>query len=96
MRSGAVERAVRADLRRLSSQDAKSALAVTALTLARQLDLADTPQAAAVVGRELRITLVALAKLAPATARSGIDELRDRRATRQQAAKQPGQPSTAG
>jgi hypothetical protein len=86
-RYGNVERAVRRDLRRLPVDDRSGALAASALTLARLLDqsgdvdpdkrLAPAAQAA----RELRSTMTELMKNAP-KARSGIDELRSRRAAR--------------
>ena len=86
-RYGSVEKAVRADLRRLPPAERTGALAASALTLARLLDglgqvdpdkqLAPAAQAA----RELRSTMTELMKHAP-KARSGIDELRARRAAR--------------
>lgn len=91
-RSGRVELAVRRDLRRLPPGDRTSALAAGALTLATLLDSvaaddlddAGTDKrlsAAAQAQRELRATMGELMKGAP-KARSGIDDLRARRAAR--------------
>ena len=85
--TGAVERAVRKDLRRLPAADRGCTLAASALTLARLLDEADKVDAdkrmasAAQAARELRGTMTELMKGAP-KARSGIDDLRARRAAR--------------
>jgi hypothetical protein len=95
--TGAVERAVRKDLRRLPAADRGCTLAASALTLARLLDSiaatrpdfegAEFPSAdkrlssAAQAARELRGTMTELMKGAP-KARSGIDDLRARRAAR--------------
>jgi hypothetical protein len=85
--TGAVERAVRKDLRRLPVADRGCTLAASALTLARLLDEADEVDAdkrlssAAQAARELRGTITELMKGAP-KARSGIDDLRARRAAR--------------
>lgn len=78
---------MRRDLRRLGPAERGCALAASALTLARLLDeigdvdadkrLAPAAQAA----RELRSAMGELLRSAPA-ARSGIDELRARRAAR--------------
>lgn len=85
--SGRVERAVRRDLRALTSADRQSGLAQLALTLARQVDeFADSPSAVAVLGRELRIALTELLKNSARETTDGIDELRARRAGRRQAA----------
>ncbi len=85
--SSRVERAVRRDLRALTSEDRQSGLAQVTLALARRMDaelLSDRD--AATLGRELRITLVELLKNANRETTDGIDELRARRATRHQAA----------
>jgi hypothetical protein len=85
--TGAVERAVRKDLRRLPAADRGCTLAASALTLARLLDEAGEVDAdkrmasAAQAARELRGTMTELMKGAP-KARSGIDDLRARRAAR--------------
>ena len=87
MTSGSVVRAVRRDLRRLPPDDRTCTLAASALTLARLLDEADEVDpdkrltAAAQAARELRGTMGELMKGAP-KARSGIDDLRARRAAR--------------
>jgi hypothetical protein len=80
--------AVKRDLRRLSLTERRGALAASALTLARLLDdpqddvTADKQMAAAAqAARELRSTMTELLKNAP-RARSGIDDLRARRAAR--------------
>ena len=86
-RAGRVVLAVRRDLRRIPPDDRAGTLAASALTLARLLDeigevdpdkqLTGAAQAA----RELRGTMTELLKGAP-KARSGIDDLRARRAAR--------------
>jgi len=82
-----VVRAVRRDLRRLPAEDRGGTLAASALTLARLLDEADEVDpdkrlaSAAQAARELRGTMTDLLKGAP-KARSGIDDLRARRAAR--------------
>jgi len=86
-RGGPVTLAVRRDLRRLPPAERASALAASALTLARLLDnpVSGDPDkrlgAAAQAARELRVTMTELLKAAP-KARSGIDDLRARRAAR--------------
>jgi hypothetical protein len=85
--TGVVERAVRKDLRRLPVADRGCTLAASALTLARLLDDAGEVDpdkrmaSAAQAARELRGTMTELMKGAP-KARSGIDDLRARRAAR--------------
>jgi hypothetical protein len=94
MSRGPVELAVGRDLRRLPPDDRRSALAASALTLAKLLDSAGIPEeepdrlgvdkrlsSAAQAARELRGTMTDLLKSAP-TARSGIDDLRARRAAK--------------
>ena len=82
---------MRRDLRRLAAEARGGALAAGALTLARLLDEAGAVDedvsvdkrmsAAAQAQRELRGTMTELMKGAP-KARSGIDDLRARRAAR--------------
>jgi hypothetical protein len=88
--TGPVELAVKRDLRRLPLADRKSALAASALALAALLDSITAVEtvtddkrltSAAQAARELRGTMGELLKNAPA-ARSGIDDLRARRAAR--------------
>ena len=87
MTTGPVVRAVRRDLRRLPAEDRAGSLAASALTLARLLDeVSDVDPdkamtSAAQAARELRTTMTELLKGAP-KARSGIDDLRARRAAR--------------
>jgi hypothetical protein len=82
--------AVRRDLRRLPPADRTSTLAASALALAALLDAAAADGevasdkrlgASAQAARELRATMTELLKAAP-KARSGIDDLRARRAKR--------------
>jgi len=89
-RYGNVERAVRRDLRRLPAAERGCALAASALALAGLLDVAAADEevgtdkrlaSAAQAARELRGTMADLLKNAP-KARSGIDDLRARRAAR--------------
>jgi hypothetical protein len=92
--TGVVERAVRKDLRRLPVADRGCTLAASALTLAKLLDAAGIPEdvpdrlgvdkrlsSAAQAARELRGTMTELLRSAP-KARSGIDDLRARRAAK--------------
>ena len=86
-RSVSVVRAVRRDLRRIPADDRAGTLAASALTLARLLDEISEVDpdkqltGAAQAARELRGTMGELLKGAP-KARSGIDDLRARRAAR--------------
>lgn len=83
---------MRRDLRRLPAGSRGGALAASALALARLLDaeaeavtVDKRMSSAAQAARELRSTMTDLLKDAP-TARSGIDDLRARRAARAAAA----------
>lgn len=60
-----VEEATRAELDALHVESNAPGLVALALKLARQIDGADAPTAAAVVARELRATMADLRKLAP-------------------------------
>jgi hypothetical protein len=81
-RYGSVERATRADVRKLGlAGPAASTLAHTAYALARKLDQ-DAGMAAAAVARELRATMADLAKSATPVDRDGLDDLRARREKR--------------
>ena len=84
-RNGPVVTAVRRDLRRLPEGDRAGALAAQALKIALILDEAADAAEVPAAARELRITMTELLKLAP-KARSGIDEIRARRAKRAEAA----------
>lgn len=88
--SGAVERAVRRELRALTSEARGSGLAQTVLELAKHMDSALLPaRDAAMVARELRIALAELRKMSPTVVRSKVDEVRARREARKRAAGGP-------
>jgi hypothetical protein len=77
-----VERATRADVRKLGlAGPAASTLAHTAYALARKLDQ-DAGMAAAAVARELRATMLELAKNAAPAVKDGLDDLQARREAR--------------
>lgn len=81
-RYGSVERATRADVRKLGlAGPAASTLAHTAYALARKLDQ-DAGMAAAAVARELRATMLELAKNAAPAVKDGLDDLQARREAR--------------
>lgn len=80
---GLVGRALLADLR-ARGQDG-SALGRTALALASHVDFGVETQAVTAAARELRLVLTEIMKI-PSEARSGIDDLRARRAEREKAA----------
>lgn len=85
-RQGPVETATRAELRRMGVKTTENGLAAAAVALAKQLDMADGPAAAAAAGRELRSALVELRKQVPAQQqRDVVDELSARRAVRKRA-----------
>jgi hypothetical protein len=79
-----VRAGLRRDLAALPAELATGAMARSALLLAQMLDSGERdPREAATLVRELRLTMVALAALAPARAEGGIvDELRARRTAR--------------
>ncbi len=79
---GSVEAAVRREL----GGRVESALGQAAIALARQLDGVVDPTPAATVARELRLVLAEIDSRMPAVARSGLDDLRARRAAREKAA----------
>jgi hypothetical protein len=76
---GANEKAVLQDL----DTRRETAYGQLAVTLARELDVASDPSAAAMVARELRLLLVEINKSVPEVARSELDDLRARRAARE-------------
>ncbi len=80
---GALERAVRAELRSLHASVQTSGRAALAVSMARQIDGARGAVAAAAAAAQLRGVLDDLAKQAAAGPQeSGIDDLRARRARR--------------
>lgn len=79
---GSVTAAVRRDL----GDRVDTALGQAALVLAQQLDDVVEPTPAATLTRELRLLLAEIDSRTPAAARSGLDELRERRAARGAAA----------
>ncbi len=81
--SGRVERAVRRDLRALTSTDRQSGLAVLAVELAKHMDSALLPaRDAATVAARLQVILAELLKNTARETTDGIDDLATRRATR--------------
>ena len=82
--SGAHERAVRADLRRLHPVDRQGGLAQIALTLARRLDEFDlSSRDLATVSAQLKAVLDTLAKIQePPAVLDPVDDLAKRRARR--------------
>ena len=81
LKQGTVERAVRAELRRLGSSVQSDGLAALAVSLARQIDTSRGAVAAAAAAAQLRLILADVAKTAtPGT--DAIDELNARRASR--------------
>ena len=79
---GSVEVAVRAQL----GERVELALGQAALVLARQLDECVDVGPLATLARELRLMLADIEARSPAVVRSGLDELRARRAAREEAA----------
>jgi len=80
-RAGSVERAARAEIGRLGFSVQSDASAALAVALARQIDGSKGAVAAAAAAAQLRLLLDDLRKAAAdKPARSGIDELRARRA----------------
>lgn len=76
---GAVEKAVNRDLGQMGRAAKNSALGAMALSLGRKQDEAETPGAAAAVAKELRATLLELAKeYPPAREADELAQLRDR------------------
>jgi hypothetical protein len=79
-RAGTVERATRAELRRLRFSVQSDAPAALAVSLARQIDTSRGAVAAAAAAAQLRLILADLrAAAASKPAKDGIDELRARR-----------------
>ena len=81
---GGVERAVRAELRRLGSSVQSDGLAALGVSLARQIDTSRGAVAAAAAAAQLRLILADLAK-GERPGKDAIDELNARRATRRAA-----------
>ena len=79
---GVVEARVCRDL----GERADTGLGQAALVLARHLDEVIDPTPAATVARELRLLLAEIDAKNPAVTRSGLDDLRARRAAREKAA----------
>ena len=79
---GTVERAVRAELRRLGSSVQSDGLAALAVSLARQIDTSRGAVAAAAAAAQLRLILADVAKSAVRPGMDAIDELNARRASR--------------
>jgi hypothetical protein len=81
------EDATRSEIDALRVEPVAPGLVAVALSLARQLDAADAPSAAAVVARELRATLLELRKAAPIGEEGdAVDDLTRKREERRAAA----------
>jgi hypothetical protein len=85
VRAGSVERAVRADLRKLGCSVQDDGLAALAVSLARQVDNSVGATAAAAAAGQLRVILADLAKSSSGPGVDAIDELNARRAVRRAA-----------
>lgn len=81
---GIVEKATRAELRRLGSSLASDGLAALAVSLARQIDSSRGAVAAAAAAGQLRLILADLVSESRANrpVKDAIDDLKDRRASR--------------
>ncbi|MFB7597250.1 hypothetical protein [Streptomyces sp. NPDC056160] len=79
-----VEAEVLAEIERLGVSDIAPGLVAVALQLAKQVAACDAPTSAAVVGRELRATLLELRKVAPpaVAAADPLDQLAAKRKRR--------------
>ncbi|MGW4883373.1 hypothetical protein [Streptomyces murinus] len=79
-----VEAKVLAEIDKLRVGEIAPGLVALALELARQLDECEAPTSAAVVGRELRATMLELRKVAPpvAAAADPLDQLAAKRKKR--------------
>jgi hypothetical protein len=83
---GSEERGVRRDLRRVPVEHRSGGLAVAALTLAKAIDAKPEPRDLAALSRELRATLMELAKFEVPGAKGGaVDDLNARRQKRRAA-----------
>ena len=81
-----VERAVRAELRRLGSSVQSEGLPALAVALARQIDTSRGAVAAAAAAAQLRLILADVEKSAVRPEKDAIDEVNARRAVRRAAA----------
>ena len=79
---GAVERATRAELRKLGASVQSESLPAAAVALARQIDNAKGGMAAAAVAAQLRLIIADVAKSAVRPEKDAIDELNARRAVK--------------
>jgi hypothetical protein len=84
LKAGTVERATRAELRRLGSSVTTDAMAALAVSLARQIDVSRGAVAAAAAAGQLRLILADLVAESRANrpVKDAIDDLKDRRASR--------------
>ena len=82
-----MERATRAELRRLGFRPVSDALAAVAVTLAKQLDVGADAKGAAAVSAQLRLVMNDAVKAGRKSgAKDKLDELNARRAVRRAAA----------
>ncbi|WP_405994973.1 hypothetical protein [Streptomyces sp. NBC_00986] len=83
LRAGAVTKATQAELAELGVKPDGNAQAATAVRLAKELDCAPDPKAAAAVARELRMAMrVVVAAAPPKESGDRIDEIAKRRERR--------------
>jgi len=83
---GPVERATRAELRKLGASVQSESLPATAVALARQIDSAKGGMSAAAVAAQLRLIVADVARSAVRPEKDAIDELNARRAVKRTAA----------
>ena len=79
---GAIERAVRLDLRAYPDEIAKGTIAASLLAIAARLDAGMGDIAYAQCTRELRMSADTLREMAPQTTGDALDQLRQRRERR--------------
>ena len=83
---GSVERATRAELRKLGSSVQSESMPATAVALARQIDAAKGATSASDAAAQLRLIMADLVKSAVRPEKDAIDELNARRAVRRDTA----------
>lgn len=87
-----VEDATRAEVDALRVEPVAPGMVAIALELARQMDDAEAPTSAAVVGRELRNTMLELRRVAPvAEEGDSVDDIARQREKRREAARAAGE-----
>lgn len=80
---GPVEKAARADVRKMPAEFRSCAVAVAYVMLARRLDVGMSPRDASSVAREMRMALLTLHEMAPPQRKDDyVDEVRVQREKR--------------